>query len=106
MWMEGNMIYVVDDDPDVRESVCDILRMNGYQVCAFEDGHQALTRMFGAAPNLLITDLDMPKMSGAELLARVRADASLMSLPVLILSATLGAAPGPATRMSKPFDVS
>jgi DNA-binding response OmpR family regulator len=100
------LIYVVDDDLGIRESLCAILRLTAYRVCVFEDGGEALRRMLVEAPSLLITDLEMPNMSGAELVARVRAEASLMTLPVLILSASLDAAPGPTSRMSKPFDVS
>jgi CheY-like chemotaxis protein len=41
--MKRRVIYVVDDDPDVRESICDILRYGGYEACGFEDGAEALT---------------------------------------------------------------
>ena len=99
------MIYVVDDDPDMRDSICDILRTQGYEAYAFEDGAQALLRMVGQRPILLITDLDMPRMSGSELLGRVRADPALLSVPVLILSGSPESAPGPTSRMTKPFDV-
>src|SRR5262245_1939555 len=90
----------------MRESLCEVLRLTGHRVCMFEDGDKALRRMLVEAPNLLITDLEMPNMSGAELVARVRAEASLMRLPVLMLSGSLDAAPGPTSRMRKPFNIS
>jgi CheY-like chemotaxis protein len=65
-------ILVVDDDPSVRESVAMSLMAAGYDVVAAEDGFCALSQLKKNLPDLVLSDLDMPGMSGFELLSVVR----------------------------------
>jgi len=65
-------ILVVDDDPSVRESVAMSLMAAGYDVVAAEDGFRALSQLKNKLPDLMLSDLDMPGMSGFELLSVVR----------------------------------
>ena len=65
-------ILFVDDEPSVRLTTAAILQLAGYEVLTAEDGLDALQCLAGALPELIITDLRMPKMSGFELLAIVR----------------------------------
>ena len=65
-------ILVVDDDPSVRESVAMTLMTAGYDVVAAEDGFRALSQLRKNLPDVLLSDLDMPGMSGFELLSVVR----------------------------------
>jgi CheY-like chemotaxis protein len=65
-------ILFVDDESSIRQTGQAILQMQGYEVVAAEDGLDALQCLSGPLPDLLITDLRMPKMSGFELLAVVR----------------------------------
>ena len=65
-------ILVVDDDQSVRESVAMSLTAAGYDVVAAEDGFRALSQLRKKLPDLIISDLDMPSMSGFELLSVVR----------------------------------
>lgn len=65
-------ILVVDDDQSVRESVAISLRTAGYDVVAAEDGFRALSQLKKKLPDLMLSDLDMPGMSGFELLSVVR----------------------------------
>ena len=69
-------ILVVDDEPAVRRFVTDALRSSGYEVVAASSGRDALVSVYGErrTPELLLTDIEMPGMSGVELAARVRAD--------------------------------
>jgi CheY-like chemotaxis protein len=69
-------ILVVDDEPAVRRFVTDALRSSGYEVVAASSGRDALVSVYGESrtPTLLLTDIEMPGMSGVELAARVRAD--------------------------------
>jgi CheY-like chemotaxis protein len=69
-------ILVVDDEPAVRRFVTDALRSSGYEVVAASSGREALVSVYGESrtPTLLMTDIEMPGMSGVELAARVRAD--------------------------------
>jgi len=65
-------ILIVDNDPSVRFSLSQILRHAGHSVRTAEDGFQALQEIHGALPDILLSDLNMPRMSGFELLSIVR----------------------------------
>jgi CheY-like chemotaxis protein len=65
-------ILVVDDDPSVREVVAMSLMSAGYDVIVAENGFRALSQLRQALPDVLVSDLDMPGMSGFELLSVVR----------------------------------
>ena len=65
-------VLVVDDDPSVRETVALLLMSAGYDVAAAEDGFGALLQLRKMLPDLIISDLNMPHMSGFELLSVVR----------------------------------
>jgi CheY-like chemotaxis protein len=69
-------ILVVDDEPAVRRFVTDALRSSGYDVVGAGSGREALGAVYGESqtPTLLLTDIEMPGMTGVELAARVRAD--------------------------------
>ncbi len=81
-------ILVVDDFSTMRRIIKNLLRKLGYeQVDEAEDGAKALPMLHGGAYDFLITDLNMPGMSGLDLLRAVRDDASLSKLPVLVVTA-------------------
>jgi CheY-like chemotaxis protein len=65
-------ILVVDDDPSVREAVATLLISAGYDVTTAEDGFGALLQLKKTLPDVVVSDLDMPKMSGYELLSVIR----------------------------------
>jgi CheY-like chemotaxis protein len=65
-------ILVVDDDPGVRETMAMLLMSAGYDVVVAEDGFEALLRLRKMLPDVMVSDLDMPGMSGFELLSVVR----------------------------------
>jgi CheY-like chemotaxis protein len=65
-------ILYVDDEASVRATASAVLQSAGYEVLTAEDGLDALHCLTGALPELIITDLRMPRMSGFELLAVVR----------------------------------
>jgi CheY-like chemotaxis protein len=72
MPMTKGQILVVDDDQSVRESVTMSLTEAGYDVVAAEDGFRALSQLKKKLPDVVLSDLDMPGMSGFELLSVVR----------------------------------
>jgi CheY-like chemotaxis protein len=72
MPMTKCQILVVDGDQRVRESVATSLMAAGYDVVAAEDGFHALSQLRRKLPDLVLSDLDMPGMSGFELLSVVR----------------------------------
>jgi CheY-like chemotaxis protein len=65
-------VLVVDDDPSVREIVAMSLISAGYDVAAAEDGFSALLQLRKMLPDVMVCDLNMPQMSGYELLSVVR----------------------------------
>ena len=72
--MSRKRILVVDDDESLRWVTQAQLQQSGYEVTAEADGNAALESMRQAPPDLVITDLKMPGMSGLELLRKIRAD--------------------------------
>jgi chemosensory pili system protein ChpA (sensor histidine kinase/response regulator) len=65
-------ILVVDDDPSIRESAGIVLESEGYEVLTASDGLDGLRALSKSLPDLIISDLNMPRMSGFEFLAIVR----------------------------------
>jgi len=65
-------ILVVDDEPSIREAMGEILERRGYEVLTAADGLDALHALSKSLPDLIISDLNMPRMSGFEFLAVVR----------------------------------
>ncbi len=80
-------ILVVDDDPDIRETLRLLLALEGYEVDAAEDGLEGLARLrAGPRPSLILLDLMMPRLDGEGLVREMRRDPSLAEVPVVILS--------------------
>ena len=65
-------ILVVDDESSVRSSLAMILAGEGYEITTAEDGFDALLQLKQALPDVIVSDLNMPRMSGFELLSVVR----------------------------------
>lgn len=79
-------VLVVDDSLTVREVERKLLESSGYKVDTAVDGMDGLNMLRSGDYDLLITDVDMPRMNGIELVKTVRQDPSLRSLPVLMVS--------------------
>ena len=81
-------ILIVEDDFDVRESLSEALRDEGYAIECAVDGEQALEYLRnGGRPGLILLDLMMPRMSGSEFRMVQKVDPQLKHLPVVLLSA-------------------
>jgi CheY-like chemotaxis protein len=79
-------IAVVEDNPDNRLLVQVILEPL-YEVVEYETGFAALEGLPKEKPDLVLLDISLPEMDGAEVLRRIRADAQLRALPVIALTA-------------------
>jgi CheY-like chemotaxis protein len=98
-------ILVVDDDEDLRETICDALALAGHDTVGVADGRAALTLLRARRFELIVTDLRMPGMNGWELLAALQADGRLRRIPVCVISAEADV-PARATRcIRKPFEL-
>jgi CheY-like chemotaxis protein/class 3 adenylate cyclase len=84
---ERERILVVDDSPAVRRLLADTLARQGFQIETAENGRLGLERARTAPPDLLITDYDMPEMSGFELVLALRRDPRTREVPILMLTA-------------------
>jgi CheY-like chemotaxis protein len=103
-------VLVVDDDHAIRETLCAVLRDEGYDVAGARDGEEALRALRDPdPPRAVVLDLMMPGMDGYEFRARQLADATIKDIPVLVITA----AGAPAVReqelrapvVTKPFDL-
>lgn len=83
--METGKILIVDDEAGVRDLLGDALKMAGFETYVAQDGLTALTMQRKHEPELMIIDINMPKMDGFELVERMRT--SGIETPVLMLSA-------------------
>lgn len=80
-------LILVDDSPSVRTLLGQRLREIGYHVEEFPNGDAAATRVFESPPDLVVTDLQMPGMSGVQLCRLLQADRSTKHVPVILLTA-------------------
>jgi signal transduction histidine kinase len=87
---EGRRILLADDNADLRSYIGRLLTERGHEVEAVVDGVEALHSARARRPDLLITDVMMPRLDGFSLLRALRADPELRDLPVIVLSARAG----------------
>jgi DNA-binding response OmpR family regulator len=80
-------ILIVEDEPNIVESLSFILGRADFQVEHVADGAQALDRLRRQSFSALILDIMLPGMNGLDVLRAVRADRSLAGLPVIVLTA-------------------
>src|SRR3954465_6926199 len=105
----SNVILIVDDDPAIRDSLSKELRAAGYATPTAADGSEGMAAFQAQVPDLVLTDLAMPRSDGFELIAAIRAASRV---PILVLSVR-GADPdkvraldlGADDFVTKPFSV-
>ena len=85
--MSQPAVLIVDDEEDVRNLVSYAFSRRGYRVDTSVDGAQALEAVHVAPPDLVITDVLMPRMTGLELAEQLRGDDRTKHIPILMLSA-------------------
>src|SRR5437762_1826814 len=103
-------ILIVDDEANARSALAELLREDGYVVDAAADGFKALPKLEDFRPDVLLTDLKMPGMTGLELLTRARARDPHMVVLVAtaygeVDSAVSAMREGAADYLTKPIDV-
>jgi CheY-like chemotaxis protein len=87
----GHTILVVDDSDDNREVVARQLEQAGFRVQEASSGPEALARVAEGPPSLVLLDVNMPKMTGLEVLSRLREAHGPVRLPVIMITARAGA---------------
>jgi two-component system, cell cycle response regulator DivK len=106
----GPRVLVVDDSEDNRALYTDCLVESGFRVHTAVDGLDALDKVAGSLPDLIVMDLSMPDMDGWEAIRRLKADPGAKAVPVVVISGSLHAVDGArlaqagcAAWLSKPF---
>ena len=103
-------ILVVEDNADSRDLLSKLLAMSGYEVISAPDGESGFEAALKQVPDLIITDINMPRMDGLELLRKVRVERTLSGTAVLVVTAFGGEAArvameaGADAATAKPFD--
>ena len=80
------MAIVVDDSMLIRHTVCRYFEQRGFLVESATNGDEALQIMRYITPDIVVTDLQMPKMNGAELIAAIKARPETAHIPIIVLS--------------------
>jgi two-component system alkaline phosphatase synthesis response regulator PhoP len=110
--MNQKKILVVDDEPDLVETVRYSLEMEGYQVLVAYNGEEGLNQARKDSPDLIILDLMLPKLDGYKVCRLLKFDERYKHIPILMLTAKtqekdklLGKETGADDYMTKPFDI-
>ena len=105
-------ILVVDDEKDIVEMMSFNLQRNGYDVLTAHNGNDALAMAQRHAPDLIVLDLMMPGLDGTEVTRRLKGDAKLSKIPLVILTAkgeetdvVVGLTLGADDYVTKPFSM-
>jgi adenylate cyclase len=109
--LQPSTILVVDDNADLRTYVSRILRQEGYQVCTARNGEEGFHVAGERRPQLIVTDLMMPLVSGLDMIRMIRAEPQLKGTPIILLTAKAdeatrieGTERGADAYLSKPFN--
>lgn len=103
-------ILIVEDEPNIVESLNFILRRAGFEVDTVTDGAEALDRVRRQVFDVLVLDIMLPGMNGLDVLKAIRSDQALSALPVMVLTAKgqvndrrIAEAIGASDFITKPF---
>ena len=97
----ARVALVVDDSMLIRHTVCRFLEDQGFTVESATDGVEALEMLARVKPSLIVTDLQMPKMSGGELIAALQSRPQTAAIPVVILAARKSGPEPPEARHAR-----
>ena len=79
-------VMVVDDSLTVRKITGRLLAREGYQVLTAKDGVEALEQLLDVVPDVMLVDIEMPRMDGFDLTRNIRADARLKEIPIIMIT--------------------
>jgi two-component system alkaline phosphatase synthesis response regulator PhoP len=103
-------ILLVDDEPNILLSLQFLMKRAGYQVSTATDGEQALSQVEALTPDLILLDINMPKLNGYAVCERIRANPAWQHIRIVLLTAKgrevekeKGLALGADAYITKPF---
>lgn len=105
------MLLVVDDEPEINKLVARIFEKRGYRVTTALDGAEALAAVKRDRPDLIMLDLNLPKIDGWEVCRQLKSDPATKSIPIIMLTAAhanvddaqIGLGLGADEYVAKPF---
>ena len=104
-------VLVVDDEEQNRSLLRDPLEASGYEIAEAENGLQALEKVAGRPPDVILLDVMMPKMDGFEVCRRLKKDLKTAHIPILLVTALsdrkerlMGIEAGANDFLNKPID--
>ena len=80
-------VLVVEDNELNLKLFCDLLRAHDYETAPVRDGREAVERARDFLPDLIIMDIQLPYVSGLELIGQIKADEALMAIPIMAVTA-------------------
>jgi two-component system chemotaxis response regulator CheY len=85
----NKLVFLIEDDPDIRDALSQILGLEGFAVQAAENGQEGLNqlRSMPTTPDMILLDIMMPVMDGYQFLEERQRDPGIRKIPVLILTA-------------------
>ena len=83
----GQKILVVEDNELNLKLFCDLLRAHGFETEPVRDGREAIDRARAFAPDLVVMDIQMPHVSGLELIEQMKGDEELKAMPIMAVTA-------------------
>src|SRR5690606_23895520 len=84
------LVMVVDDSLTMRKVTGRVLERHNFEVCAARDGIEALEQLEERVPDLMLLDIEMPRMDGYELATAMRADARYKNVPIIMITSRTG----------------
>lgn len=109
--MTPRTILIIDDDPEFRCLLKEIVEHEGYSTLEAKDGTEGLAAAKASKPDMILLDIEMPGMNGYEVCKAVRADPSIGKTPVLLVTVhckvpelVKGLKAGANDHLTKPFD--
>lgn len=79
-------ILIVEDDPNLRTVIRLVVERAGYEVREARHGVEALESIGESVPDVIVADMRMPLMTGAELIRRIRSDSAIATIPIVLLT--------------------
>ncbi len=100
-------VLIVEEEVPIVELLCDLFADAGYRVVTARDGREALERLAAARPDLVLSDIMMPRLDGIGLCHQMQANPAYHAIPLVFMSATPRALPADGCRyaafVTKPF---
>jgi len=86
-WVMGKKVLVVEDHHDTSFLLCRLLKSEGYEVEHAIDGMVGYKAAESSPPDLIVTDIQMPRMDGIEMIKRIRESQTGKRIPIIVMSA-------------------